>query len=118
MTVIFETNNFSVETPNKKPHIDRQDGGHIVILPKVRVEDRTKLAPALAKEMMKLSMVTGEAMMKVMNEHGVDLGRINYQENGTGVFLIHGDHISMSTFTDELNRQRSKSMEMLPISLT
>ena len=81
MSLIYETDNFLVEAP-EKPHIDRNDGGHIIILPKVRVEDRTKLNPEPAKELMKLSMVVGEAMTKVMNEHGVDIGRINYQENG------------------------------------
>ena len=87
MSLIFETDNFTIETPDKKPHIDRNDGGHIWIFPKVRVSDRTKLSPVLAQELMKLSMVTGEALAKVMNEHGVDIGRINYQENGNwGVF--------------------------------
>lgn len=91
--IIFETSNFIIEAPDK-PHIDRGDGGHIWILPKVRVEDRTKLSPQLAKELLKLTMVTGEAMMKVMNEHGVDIGRINYQENGNwSVFDPQGPYL-------------------------
>ncbi len=31
---------------------------------------------------MRLTIVAGQAMTKVMNEHGVDIGQINYQENG------------------------------------
>ena len=31
---------------------------------------------------MHLSVVVGQAMIKVMNKHGVDIGRINYQDNG------------------------------------
>lgn len=81
MGIIYKTDNFIIESPSK-PHIDRNDGGHIWIMPKVRIEDRTKLSPELAKELMKLTMVAGEAFMKVMNEHGIDVARINYQENG------------------------------------
>ena len=33
MSLIFETDNFTIETPDKKPHIDRNDGGHIWIFP-------------------------------------------------------------------------------------
>ncbi len=39
MTIIYETQNFTIETPTK-PHIDRNDGGHIIILPKVKLVDR------------------------------------------------------------------------------
>jgi hypothetical protein len=31
---------------------------------------------------MRLTMVVGEAMIKVMNDHGVDIVKINYQDNG------------------------------------
>jgi diadenosine tetraphosphate (Ap4A) HIT family hydrolase len=94
MSLIYETENFLIETLDSKPHIDRNDGGHILIVPKVRVGDRTKLTPDLAKELMKLTMITGEAMMKVMNEHGVDVGRINYQENGNwSVFKPSGSFL-------------------------
>ena len=93
MALIFETENFLIEAP-EKPHIDRSDGGHIVIIPKVRVEDRTKLNRDLAVEFIKLSMVMGEAMATVMNKHGVDIGRINYQDNGNwGVFKPEGPHL-------------------------
>jgi len=54
MPHIFQTENFRVFAP-EKPHVDREDGGHIKIEPIVPVEDRTKLSPALAKELMKLT---------------------------------------------------------------
>lgn len=79
--VILKTDNFSVET-RTPPHVSRQDGGHIVVAPLVMVKDRTELTPDLAKELMKLTMVAGEAMKIVMNRNGVDLELINYQENG------------------------------------
>lgn len=38
-------------------------------------------------------MLVGEAMTTVMNEHGVDIGRINYQDNGNwGVFKKEGSY--------------------------
>lgn len=98
MKVIYETTNFIVEEMDK-PHIDRNDGGHLRIVPKVRVEDRTKLSPELAKEFMKLTMITGEAMKKIMNEHGIDVGRINYQENGNwSVFKPEGSSLAMHLY--------------------
>lgn len=78
---ICQTNNFKVETRGK-PHISRTDGGHIVITPKIKAVDRTRLAPKLAIELMMLTMVVGEAMTKGLNKRGIDVGRINYQDNG------------------------------------
>jgi diadenosine tetraphosphate (Ap4A) HIT family hydrolase len=91
--IIYETENFSV-VPAAMPHIDRDDGGHIVIIPKVRVERRQDLSPKLASELMRLTMVVGEAMTTVMNRRGVDIGRINYQDNGNwSVFKPEGAYL-------------------------
>jgi diadenosine tetraphosphate (Ap4A) HIT family hydrolase len=99
MIPIFETENFIIKAWDPKPHIDRNDGGHIAILPKVRVEDRTKLSPELAKELMKLTMIVGEAMATAMNNHGVDIGRINYQENGNwSVFKPEGPYLHVHIY--------------------
>lgn len=88
MTVIFETENFRVVAPNK-PHVDREDGGHIKIEPKVPVEDRTKLSAPLAKEFMMLTMVAGEAMAIALRKRGIDIERINYQDMGNWVPAFH-----------------------------
>ncbi len=38
-------------------------------------------------------------MKKVMNEHGVDIGRINYQENGNwSVFKPEGSHLAIHLY--------------------
>ncbi len=79
--LIYETENFSVLAA-EHPHIDRLDGGHVKIIPKVRVRDRTELSLELAAELMKLTMVVGEAMSLGLKKRGIDIGRINYQENG------------------------------------
>ena len=88
MIIIFETENFILEAP-KKPEIDRLEGGHVKIHPKVAIEDRTKLSPKLAIELMRFTMVAGEAMAKAMKKAGVEIGRINYQENGNWTPELH-----------------------------
>lgn len=85
---IFETDNFTVITLGN-PHISRADGGHLIIDPKVSVEDRTKLSPTLAKELMLLTMVVGEAMKIGLSKNGFNLGRINYQDNGNWKHELH-----------------------------
>lgn len=82
-----------------RPHVDRLDGGHIRIIPKERVRDRTKLSSGLAKELMKLSMVVGEAMEVALSRRGLDIGRINYQDNGNwGVFKPEGPYLHLHLY--------------------
>jgi diadenosine tetraphosphate (Ap4A) HIT family hydrolase len=84
--VIFESKNFLVQTltgvNENRPHISREDGGHIIISPKVKVADRQHLTARQAIELMRLTVVVGEAMTTTMNRLGIDIGRINYQDNG------------------------------------
>jgi len=42
VAVIYEARHFVLRTLDQ-PHVSRADGGHIVIDPKVAVEDRTQL---------------------------------------------------------------------------
>ena len=72
-----------------QPHVSRSDGGHIVIDPKVPVEDRTQLSAEQAIELVKLTMVAGAAMRTVLTQRGVDIGRINYQDNGNWRAELH-----------------------------
>ena len=88
MPLIYETPNFTISTPDQ-PHVSRGDGGHMIINPKVTVEDRTHLSRALAIELMKLTMVAGGAMKTVMTRNGIDIGRINYQDNGNWRHELH-----------------------------
>ena len=81
MAMIYASENFNVEAV-EKPHVDRNDGGHIKISPKIRILDRQQLSSKQAIELIRLTIVVGQAMTKIMNEHGVDIGRINYQDNG------------------------------------
>jgi diadenosine tetraphosphate (Ap4A) HIT family hydrolase len=88
MTIIYETKNFIIES-HEKPEVDRLEGGHIKISPKTEVEDRTKLAVQQAIELMRLTMVAGESLVKMMSSIGIEVGRINYQDNGNWKPSLH-----------------------------
>ncbi len=88
MAVIYEAQHFVLRTLDQ-PHVSRADGGHIVIDPKVAVEDRTQLTREQAIELVKLTMVGGEAMKSVLTRKGIDIGRINYQDNGNWRAELH-----------------------------
>jgi diadenosine tetraphosphate (Ap4A) HIT family hydrolase len=93
MAVIFESANFIVQSA-EAPLIDRNDGGHITIDPKFKITTRQELTVQQAIELMRLTMVAGEAMTTVMKKHGVDIGRINYQDNGNwAVFKPEGPQL-------------------------
>ena len=98
MTEIYTTENFIVEAP-EKPHITRADGGHIIIIPRKKIVDRINLSPKLAIELMRLTMITGEAMITVMNKRGIDIGRINYQDNGNwSIFTPEGPYLHIHLY--------------------
>lgn len=88
MALVYEARHFILKTLDQ-PHVSRSDGGHIVIDPKVAVEDRTQLTPEQAIELVKLTMVGGEAMKTVLKRKGIDIGRINYQDNGNWRAELH-----------------------------
>lgn len=115
MLEIYQTKNFIVEAANK-PHITRTDGSHIKIYPKVKILDRTKLSPELAIEYMRLTMVTGEAMTKVLNKKGIDVGRINYQDNGNwSVFQPEGSYFHLHLYGRAKSSKIQKWGEMVSL---
>ena len=86
--LIYQTDHFIIES-HYRPFVSREEGGHIRIMPIDEIEDRTKLSPGLAKELMKLTMVVGEAMKIGMHKRGIELGRINYQDMGNWRAFLH-----------------------------
>ena len=88
MALIFESEHFQIITP-ESPHVSRSDGGHLIVNPKVTVEDRTRLSREKAIELIKLTMVAGAAMKSVLTQSGIDIGRINYQDNGNWRHELH-----------------------------
>ena len=85
--IIYETENFVVCVP-KKTHISREDGGHIWIRSKEKYfASRLDLSPIEAIEVMRLTMLISEAMIKGMKNRNINIERINYQENGNWAYL-------------------------------
>jgi diadenosine tetraphosphate (Ap4A) HIT family hydrolase len=96
--IIYETANFCIKAADR-PFVDRAEGGHIYIYPKVPVRDRTLLSPPLAIEYTKLSMVVGQALKSAMARRGVDIGIVNYQDMGNwGVFKPEGPTLHMQIY--------------------
>ena len=85
---ILSSKHFDIITP-EQPHVSRGDGGHLIINPKVVVEDRTHLSREQAVELMQLTLVAGEAMKTVLTQRGINIGRINYQDNGNWRHELH-----------------------------
>jgi diadenosine tetraphosphate (Ap4A) HIT family hydrolase len=105
---IFQTRNFIIVSA-EKPHVSRTDGGHIKIIPKTKTVDRTQLTPEQAIELMRLTMVVGEAMTKALNRRGIDIGRINYQDNGNwGVFKPEGPYLHIHLYGRAKSAQTQK----------
>jgi diadenosine tetraphosphate (Ap4A) HIT family hydrolase len=88
MALVFEARHFDITTP-EHPHVSRGDGGHLIINPRVAVEDRTQLTREQAVELIKLTMVAGTAMQTVLTRQGIEIGRINYQDNGNWRHELH-----------------------------
>lgn len=88
MALIYEARHFVLRTLDQ-PHVSRGDGGHIVIDPKIAVEDRTRLTREQAIELVKLTMIGGEALKTVITRRGIAIGRINYQDNGNWRAELH-----------------------------
>ena len=83
---ITETENYIVEAPDQ-PFVPREEGGHIRIKVKDEsITDRTKLDPKRAIELMRLTMVVGEAFEKAMNERGIPVVKVNYQDMGNWAY--------------------------------
>lgn len=85
MSLILENKDFVV-TAHDKPHHSRENGGHIIIRPKQQFAHRQEMPLDLAADLMHLTMVVGEAATKVMRASGVDVVRINYQDNGNWAY--------------------------------
>src|SRR5690606_3629097 len=96
--VILETRTFSVEVPGK-PFVDREDGGHLRIMSKTKVKDRTELNTEQTVEYALLSEVVGKALEVGMTKRGIDIGNINWQEMGNwSVFKPEGITLHMHIF--------------------
>jgi len=86
MANIYETKTFIVES-HEKPFVPREEGGDIRIRVKDRnITDRTKLTASQAIELMRLTMIVGEALETAMNSRGIKVVKINYQDMGNWAY--------------------------------
>ena len=84
--IIFETKHFTLER-HPKPFVSRLDGGHLRIFPKDHgISERREFTPEQAIEFMRLSMIAGEALEKAMNDQGIPVIKINYEDLGNWAF--------------------------------
>jgi diadenosine tetraphosphate (Ap4A) HIT family hydrolase len=85
MTLIYETNNFILES-FETPHVTRTDGGHLKLYSKKHYENRWDLPPNIAIECMRLTMIIGKAFKQAMKNSGIELVRVNFQDMGNWAF--------------------------------
>lgn len=101
--IICTTKTFNVEIP-EKPFIDRADGGHVRIMSRIKVKDRTELNLEQTIEYALLSEVVGKALEEGMTERGIDIGNVNWQEMGNwSVFKPEGITLHMHVFARAKN---------------
>lgn len=122
MPVILETEKFVVNA-HDQPHHHRDNGGHAVVSPKQRFEDRTAMPMDLYLMMMKLVMITGEAITQVMRQKGIPVVRINYQDNGNWAYFPQSakpPHLHIHLYvrsTDEAHPEGDERFRPFPQAL-
>ena len=73
---VFEDKYFLVISPDK-PLNSREDGGHLILIKKEKVHDRSDLSLQEAIDFMRISMIVGKAMYTVLS-----IERMNYEDLG------------------------------------
>lgn len=105
---VYETEDFIVVAA-AKPHLTRKDGGHIVIKPKRKLVNRQELSAKQAIELMRLTIVVGQAMTNGLRKQGISLGRINYQDNGNwSVFKPEGPYFHIHLYGRAKDAKKQK----------
>jgi len=118
--IILETETFIVDVP-EKPFVDRKDGGHLRVMSKVKVKDRTELTYDQTIEYALLSEVVGKGLELGMYKNGVEIGNVNWQEMGNwSVFKPEGITLHMHIFGRAIEAQTQKYGEavLLPFRET
>ena len=84
--VIWSDENFEIRLPNR-PHVDRDDGGHLVLYPKRDVSFRSELPVQEAQALAVLLQALEEAYLFAMRARGLDMVWLNIQDNGNWSLL-------------------------------
>jgi len=117
MAIIHESENFIVES-HEKPFVSRADGGHIRIKVKDKsIFDRTKLTTKQAIELMRLTIIIGNALEKTMNKQGIPVVKVNYQDMGNWAYKTQEKpylHIHIFGRSKDAKKQRFPEAVYLP----
>lgn len=110
--IVYEDKFFVVISP-EFPLNCREDGGHLVMLKKENVSDRSELSFEEAVDFMRISMIIGKAMYDVL---GVE--RMNYEDLGNwGVDKPLGSHMHLHFFgrsKEQVHQVRGSHMMIYP----
>lgn len=79
--IFFETESFFVAIPNP-PHIDRKDGGHIVIVSKKFYNAFYEMPDEFSNELIVIAKCCGKALQQTLCSKNIEIGIVNYQING------------------------------------
>ena len=90
--IIYEAKHFFL-TRAARPFVSREEGGHMRIFAKrTEISERRDFSPEEAVEYIWLSSASGEALEKAMNDRGVPVVKINFEELGNWAFKT-GDQV-------------------------
>lgn len=113
--IICKTATFDVEVP-ERPFVNRKDGGHLRIMSREKVKDRTELTLEQTVEYALLSEIAGKALEGAMTERGIEIGNINWQEMGNwSVFKPEGITLHMHIFGRAKNAVTQKYGEAVKL---
>lgn len=73
-------------------HVSREDGGHIRIVTKRDIPERRFMTPRESVECAWLTDIAGEALENAMRRQGIEIVKINYQDNGNWAFFDEEPH--------------------------
>jgi diadenosine tetraphosphate (Ap4A) HIT family hydrolase len=84
--IICETKHFQLSR-SAKPFVSREEGGHMRIFARrTEITERRDFTPEESVEFIWLSSIAGEALDLAMNERGVKIMKINFEELGNWPF--------------------------------
>lgn len=87
--VIWQNDCFEIRLPGK-PHVSREEGGHLVVYPKRDAHFRSELTMSEASSLGVLLQAIEVAYIRALNDVGTQVVWINFQDNGNWS-LLKGD---------------------------
>ena len=84
--LVWEDVDFIVTTP-LIPHISKNDGGHLIVSPKVNVSEIYELDDVKLLRFMRIVAVCTQSLKSVLGEQGINIPFTNNQDNGNWAVL-------------------------------